>query len=401
GLTDQLKSVAQQALGASNAFAAKAAISSTALTGATANNLLSTGATSAVADSALTANASGTAAAVTGTVNVSGTTQIDAALFSSANTATLSIDGVSITLNKGVDDTSQSTLISSINSQLKAGGSGVQATASTNFIKLVGTSDGATFSVDSATNTALGLGGTVVNGMAAFTGTFSPNATTFATAIGFTAGDSFTVNGQSVTVSRSDTLSSLAQKVGTATGGTVSASFDPTARKFTFTAADASTAINLGDGSTATAKVANLGFTAFKSYAAGQGTTTVTTNAAGVKTQSFTASPLASAQLSVKVASGNTVNIAFGTGAGQISSLTQLNAALAPANAMATLDSTTGQLKITTTNESGADNLTVTASGTGNPFSSGTSSAIIAGDGSNTRNGLVATYNSLLTQIDQ
>ncbi|SFV17695.1 flagellin N-terminal helical region, partial [Methylobacterium sp. 174MFSha1.1] len=53
GLTDQLKSVAQQALSASNAFTAKASVSSTSLNGATANNLLSVGATSVTSDGAI------------------------------------------------------------------------------------------------------------------------------------------------------------------------------------------------------------------------------------------------------------------------------------------------------------------------------------------------------------
>ncbi|WP_123834611.1 hypothetical protein [Methylobacterium currus] len=79
----------------------------------------------------------------------------------------------------------------------------------------------------------------------------------------------------------------------------------------------------------------NLGFTAFKSYAAGQGATTIqqyTTPPAlvGVNYQSFNASALANSSIAVKVANGTTVNVAFGTGSGQISSLTQLNAALAP-----------------------------------------------------------------------
>ncbi|AWB26139.1 hypothetical protein DA075_35390 (plasmid) [Methylobacterium currus] len=133
-LTDQLKSVAQQALGSSNAFVAKAAISSTALTGATADNLLSTGATSVLADTALSTNTSGVAANKTGNVDVSTQTAIQTALFTAGATSlTMSIDGVSITLNKNVDDTSQSTLVSSINSQLKAGGSNVQAAISGQF----------------------------------------------------------------------------------------------------------------------------------------------------------------------------------------------------------------------------------------------------------------------------
>ncbi|MET7247576.1 flagellin, partial [Methylobacterium sp. EM32] len=132
----------------------------------------------------------------------------------------------------------------------------------------------------------------------------------------------------------------------------------------------------------------------------GQGST-VATSTAGVVSQTFTKSNLDGKTISVKVGSGNFTSLTFGTAAGQISTLNQLNAALAPANAMASIDGTTGALKISTTNEAGADNLILTATGAGNPFSSGNSSAIIGGDGANARNNLVNTYNGLLSQIDQ
>ncbi|MET7243362.1 flagellin, partial [Methylobacterium sp. EM32] len=132
----------------------------------------------------------------------------------------------------------------------------------------------------------------------------------------------------------------------------------------------------------------------------GQGST-VATSTAGVVSQTFTKSNLDGKTISVKVSGSNAINLTFGTAAGQISTLNQLNAALAPGNAMASIDGTTGALKITTTNEAGADNLTLSATGAGNPFSSSTSSAIIGGDGANTRNNLVNTYNNLLSQIDQ
>ena len=398
GLTDQLKSVAQQALSASNAFTAKASISSTALSGATANNLLSVGATTAVADAAIGASTGVTPKLVTGTVDISTTANIQTNFFTSASSVkTVTIDGVNITLTKGIDDTSPADFINSINTQLKAGGSSVVASLSGSNIRITGTSDGGTFSVgtDAGTTSLFGATPTVVANV------FVPTATSLATGAGFNVGDSFTVNGQAVTVGRTDTLSSLAQKVSTATNGTVSATYDASARKFSFTAADSATGIVLGDGSTATAKVANLGFAVTKTYGAGQGSTTASL-VAGVVTQNFTKSALDSKSISVKVANGNSVTLTFGTAAGQISTLNQLNAALAPANAMASIDSTTGALKITTTNESGADNLTLsTATVAGNPFSTSTSSAIIGGDGSNTRNNLVNTYNNLLNQIDQ
>ncbi|AWB21703.1 flagellar hook protein [Methylobacterium currus] len=514
GLTDQLKSVAQQALSASNAFTAKAAIPSTALPGATANNLLSVGPTTAVGELAVgddlatkpktatgpaqtdiasmrntifgsstpavgdtgdlvidgktitltagtddtdgnslataitaklgtagsdvtvayntttktftaTGKSDGTAfmigtdaktkailgdtqpaaygkAQTASSVDVTDANAIKTALFPSGSTATISIDGVTISLTKEIDGTDPDTLSKSINNQLKAAGSAVttkvMSTGSPAVKTLVatGTSDGGVFAIGSDATTK-GL-----FSAAPVAGTFIPTATSLATGLGYVAGDTFTVNGQVVTVGRTDTLSSLAQKVTAATNGTVSATYDVTNKKFSFTAVDSATAIVLGDGSTSTAKVSKLGFAAITNYSAGQGTTVADTSGL-VPVQKFTKSKLDGQTITVRVGDGNFVSLTFGTVAGQISTLNQLNAALAPANAMATIDSTTGAIKVSTTNEAGGDNLLLTASntGTGNPFSSSTSTAIIGGDGANARNGMVNTYNNLLNQIDQ
>ncbi|MGX7703961.1 flagellin N-terminal helical domain-containing protein [Methylobacterium sp. Gmos1] len=399
GLTDQLKSVAQQALSSSNAFTAKASVGSTALAGATANNLLSVGATVATADNVIGAT-TGTAAPRTATSSTAFTgtggppNDIEAAMNMTATStsATISIDNVSITINKGSDTASTAALASAINTQLKAAGSSVVASNSSGNLVLTGTGDGGAFVVGTDANTQKLFTGSNTTAVTVTAGTFRPSATTLATGIGFTAGDTFTVNGQAVTVSRTDTLSSLAQKVSVATNGAVSATYDSSAQKFSFTAADSSTAITLGNGSTATALVSKLGF-ATQSFASGVG--------AIMGTSASATSALNGKTISVKVATGNTVSLTFGSAPGQVSTLNQLNAALAPANAMASIDATTGALKITTTNESGADSLTLSASGTGNPFSSSTSSAIIGGDGANSRNTLMSTYNNLLSQIDQ
>ncbi|MGF3024512.1 flagellin [Methylobacterium aquaticum] len=402
GLTDQLKAVAQQALSASNAFTAKASIGSTALSGATANNLLSVGATTATAEGTIGNATTGTAEtllAAAGSATLDTPANITAGLFGTSNSINVNLDGVSVTLTKGIDDTSPAALTTSINNQLKAAGSSVIfSIGAGNKALLTGTADGGMFQIgsDASTQLLMGTAQTKTNGTAA---TFLPTATSLATGAGFSVGDTFSVNGQIVTVARADTLASLAQKVSTATNGTVSATYDATARKFSFTAADSATGIVLGDGSTATAKVTNLGFSLIKSYGAGQGSTVAT--AGTPPTQTFTKSALDGKSITVKVQGSNTVTLSFGTAAGQISTLNQLNAALAPGNAMASVDSTTGAIKISTTNEAGADNLTVLASGVGNPFSTSTSSAIIGGDGANTRNGLVNTYNGLLSQIDQ
>jgi len=472
GLTDQLKSIAQQALSSSNAFTTKATSTSVALTGATAANLLSTGATQAVSDTALGVAGPAVAAAATGTAaftqNGTAATVTGGAYTTLTADATVTINGTAINLTTG-DTAAQA--IAKINLQTAttgvtasggAGGltltgtksgaqityastgsetgiangptttsNGVAATAQTltingtaitigasvstaaaaiaainvqtattgvtavdagvdgggsanNIIKLKGATDGSSFTVQGSASNGIGFSAT----SAKVNGTFTPTATTLASAIGFATGDSFTVNGQSVNIAAGETLSSLAQKVTVATNGAVSATFDATNRKFNFTAADSSTGITLGNGSTGTSLVSNLGYSIGK-----------TTFAAGLGA-SGSVSSLKGTSLTVTVGSGTSTSFTFGSAAGQISTLTQLNATLATVNAQASIDSLTGKIAITTTNDFGADNLSVSVS-SGSAFTAGTSSAIVGGDGATTRNGLVSTYNNLLTQVNQ
>lgn len=292
---------------------------------------------------------------------------------------TLTINGVPVSIAAG---STEQQAIGLINAQ--SGLTGVTASDTSGKLTLTGPADGSSFSVQGSTSNTIGFS----NSSTTITGTFHPSSTTLATAIGFKTGDTFSVNGQSVGIAAGDTLASIASKVSTVTNGSVTASFDPTARKFNFTAADANTSVTLGNGSTATSLVSNLGYSAGK-----------TTFAAGLG--SGTTSPLSGSSLTVSVGNGNTTSFTFGSAAGQISTLTQLNTALASVNAQASIDASTGKISITTANDNGADNLTIVASGNTNPFTSGTSSAIIGGDGATTRNGLIQTYNNLLNQINQ
>jgi flagellin-like hook-associated protein FlgL len=366
-LTDQLTSTAQQALSAQNAFTGKASLSSTALTGAIASNLLATGPTVATANTAIGA-ASGAAAATTTAANAYTTLTAD---------ATLSINGTVVNLTNGTDINGAVAAINAVTST-----TGVTASVSSGKIKLDGTADGAGFRV-LASDANIGFGTTQV----AAAGTFVPTGASRATALGFNAGDTFSVNGKDVTVAGTDTLTTIAQKVVAATNGSVSATYDATNRKFVFTAADSSTVINLQNGSTATALVSNLGFTT-TSFASGLGT--------------GTASALSGKVLTVKVGSAPTLALTFGSGLGQVDTLDELNSALAPANAQATIDAT-GKITITTNNAAGAETLTLggSATGTGNPFLSTSSTATLGGDGKIARDKLVNDYNTLLTQIDQ
>ena len=263
---------------------------------------------------------------------------------------------------------------------------GVTAGKDGNKLTFTGGADGSSFTIKGSEFNTLGLASTE----AAVAGTFDPGLTTLISTLGFKGGDSFSVNGQTVNLTATDTIGSLTQKVGAATNGAVTASYDATTNKFSFTAADSTTAVQLGDGSTATSKVSNLGF-ASTNFASGAG-------------QPTSQSALAGKSLTVQVGSGTamtTATVTFGTAPGQVSTLAQLNEALAPANAQATIDSLTGKISITTSNDVGAQNLSIVANGTGNPFTTGTASANLGGDGLNARNNLVQTYNDLLKQMDQ
>jgi len=473
GLTDQLKSVAQQALASSNAFSAKATNTSVALTGASATNLLSMGATQVSGD--LLPNTVTTAPAVktvSGTLFGNGLSTLSATYAQPASTSTIAINGTTaITINttdtldqvisninsnpggtagvvaskdaggtklvltgptsgaeisvvttgvtfgfgaagtypgtggalaasttitiNGTDiavptGSNEATVIGLINAQTSK--TGVTAKDNAGKIDLVGADDGSAVNVTTGTGNKSALGATVP------ATAFSPTANTLLVgALGFKDGDNLLINGQSVSISATDNLGSFAQKVSVATNGTVSASFDNTTKKFSFTAADANTGVTITNGSTLTSVASKLGFASLtNTFAAGLGKGTAATASLP---SSFTKSSLDGKAMTVQVGTGNAVSLTFGSAAGQVSNLTQLNAALAPANAQATIDGVTGKITITTINDNGADDLKITSASTA--FTSGTTSAIIGGDGANTRNGLVNNYNNLLNQINQ
>ena len=102
---------------------------------------------------------------------------------------------------------------------------------------------------------------------------------------------------------------------------------------------------------------------------------------------------------------GTALSITFGTGNGQVSTLDQLNTKLATNNLQATVDGTTGAITVTTTNDAASSTIaggaSITATGTNNPFTTGTASAPVADPTSqSTRSTLVSQYNAILTQID-
>jgi flagellin-like hook-associated protein FlgL len=99
---------------------------------------------------------------------------------------------------------------------------------------------------------------------------------------------------------------------------------------------------------------------------------------------------------------GVATNITFGTGVGQISTLTDLNTALAGNNLQASIN-TTGQITLTTTNDAASQNIgTIGGSATSAGFAfSGVSGSVAQADNNSqaARASLVAQYNQVIDQI--
>ncbi|MBN8962040.1 MAG: flagellar protein [Rhizobiales bacterium] len=206
------------------------------------------------------------------------------------------------------------------------------------------------------------------------------------------AAKSFTVNGQTVTLGTTGgtsgvwSMSDIAGAInGTANVG-VNATVDGTGHLvLTSTGtAGASDSITLGGADVAAV------FGATPTVTAGTNASTTTTGG------------LSGTTLNIAATDGGTASVInFGTGANQVSTLDQLNTALAANNLTASID-TTGKITLTTTNDHAAATigaLSGSATGAG-LFTAGAGSAPVAdANVQNTRSGLIAQYNQIVDQI--
>jgi flagellin len=122
-------------------------------------------------------------------------------------------------------------------------------------------------------------------------------------------------------------------------------------------------------------------------------------------TTNVTPPALSGETLTIGATGGGTgTSIIFGTGAGQVSTLNELNSALAANNLQATIDSSTGKINIVTSNDAASSTISTiggTATGTGAAFNGLTSAAPVADPTSQaTRSSLVEQYNNVLAQIN-
>jgi len=245
-----------------------------------------------------------------------------------------------------------------------------------------------------ATN-LLGFGSSAVTGTAVNNDNTTPAAITGSTLLSGTSGSSS--NDLASNITTGDTL---------VVNGTT----------FTFVAGTSSSGTNIGVGDTVTHLLSTIQSATGVTSSITAGAITLTPPAAGL-TLSGTAlakiglsavgDGLSGQTLSIAATGGGTAtSITFGLGTGQVSTLNGLNTALAANNLQASIDSSTGKLSITTTNDAASSTIgalsgTVTTA-TGAAFNGVAAAAAPVADptSQSQRAGLVAQYNNVLAQIN-
>jgi len=371
-LVDTAKSIANQALQATSGYSTKATLTSASIAGLSSTSLTgSAGATSSATNTGTALTSTGTAVTaqtVTGSTLTADTTT-SAVVASKTGTALHAYDAAKITT--GIDNTTASgfgagdtfTIATSAGNTIVSffsttGGGSAGSAANTIYVDadtLTGTGDATAIAAAITGGTSSsGVAASVVGGKltltAGTTGTslsvtdnspassnlFSgvagvsgatvtaaptangagatPTGTSLVSDLGINAGDTFTVNGTTVTVAGSDTISGLVTKINTAAGGTV-ASFATGQFSLTSTASIAN--VSVQDGTAGT--VAKLGLTGNNTVASTPAGTPPTVSAATLLkgTASNTSNNLSTAITagSTLVVDGKTISF-YDSGAG-------------------------------------------------------------------------------------
>jgi len=429
-LVDTAKSIANQALQTTVGYSTKSSFTSTAISGATADNLLGTAsaATAATAGTvtagAFTAvNVSGTGSALvpataantvtgsgfsavdltTGSISfaltVDGTSQnisIDAAAVTAYNTATTS----SLTAS----NLSAADIAAITNYQFDNTGTVAPVTVNGSELEIASATTGASSEVTIGSYTSTAASGSTGLANASDTGSAAVPAVA-ADSLSFTVAVD---GGSAQTVTISD-----------ATVQAYNTAHSTTFNSASLTAANVATLINDQVGSNV-ATVSTGGALTFTSTTTGANSSIAVsavtaagsaTNTTGIAVASDTGSaavPSTSAldglTLSIGATGGGTAtNITFGDGTGgTVKTLNQLNAALAPNNLQASI-STDGKITITTSNDYASSTVgavTGTATDAGKAFVGASPAAAAVDAGAQaTRANLVTQYNNVIDQI--
>ena len=220
---------------------------------------------------------------------------------------------------------------------------------------------------------------------------------------GITNGSTLSIDGKTITFSTAQTTASTDGSgnvtIGIGTGSTLKVS-DVLSAIDSITGTSAASSVSGGSLVLSTGTAQNLVIGAGTGNAlAALGLSAGTTN--------VTPPPLSGETLTIGATGGGTQTaITFGTGAGQVSTLNQLNTALAANNLQASIDSSSGAITITASNDA-ASSTVGTLSGTavstaGSPFKSSAAAVAPVADPNSqaTRASLVAQYNNVLAQIN-
>ncbi|MBC7580247.1 MAG: flagellar hook protein [Tardiphaga sp.] len=425
-LVDSAKSIANQALQTTVGYT-KSSVTSVAVSGATASNLLGDGTLSAAftgtaatgtataAFGSTTAAAgsqlySAAATAATGATLLSGLTDVAGTASGLAANDTLTINGKTITFGAtgalAGSGTAYTLGINATVTDLAAAIDtlqGTTGTATTGGKLTLNTGTTANLAVTGSAgvlaklglsaagaNTATRTGGTVTSPALATATKLSGTDSTGALSSSFAAGDTLTVNGKILTFTASGAsganqiditsdVASLLSKIDALSGGTGS------------TVTGGKVVLNTGTASDLSVTSSNAGALA----ALGLGTGVTQARTSPIQGQTLT--------IGATGAGGVATNITFGTGANQVDTLDELNTALASNNLQASLD-TTGKLSITTTNDYASSSIgtiggtSVTA--VGGAFKGQTVATAQADPASQaTRASLIAQYNQVIDQI--
>ncbi len=183
---------------------------------------------------------------------------------------------------------------------------------------------------------------------------------------------------------------------------------------FTFVAGTSSSGTNIGIGDTVTHLLSAINTASGGSSSITAGAITLNPGASGLTLSgtalakvglSSSGNSLAGETLTIGATAGGTAtSITFGLGTGQVSTLNQLNSALAANNLQASIDSATGKLNITTSNDAAASTIGTiggTSAASSQAFNGLTpAGAVVDPTSQAQRASLVGQYNNVLAQIN-
>ncbi|MCL8488510.1 flagellin [Bradyrhizobium denitrificans] len=183
---------------------------------------------------------------------------------------------------------------------------------------------------------------------------------------------------------------------------------------FTFIAGTSSSGTNIGVGDTVTNLLSTIQSATGVTSSITAGAITLTPPAAGLTLSgtslaklglSAVGNSLSGQTLTIAATGGGTAtSVTFGLGTGRVNSLNDLNAKLAANNLQATVDSATGKISITTTNDAASSTIGAiggTAAASSQSFNGLTAAAPVAdATAQSQRASLVAQYNNVLAQIN-